>query len=79
MVVIDEGDDVDGEQGGDDEEQGDDDEEKDDDANLMMIVMTHLRSCSASPNPGMLMSPVIASTRLSRSHPQVRILKSYIR
>ena len=38
---------------------------------------SHLRSCSESPNPGIPMSPVMASTRLSRLHPQDRILNNY--
>ena len=55
-------------------------EEGDHDASMvrgrMIFDKFYLRSCSASPNPGMLMSPVIASTRLSRLTPQDRNLKT---
>ena len=40
----------------------------------MMLVASYLRSCSSRPKPGTLMSPVIASSLLSRADPQDLIL-----
>ena len=40
----------------------------------MMLVASYFRSCSSRPKPGTLMSPVIASSLLSRADPQDLIL-----